>query len=41
MYSLLRTASLQISYILKRSETYTNESGSVRAALLHISCVLR
>ena len=41
MHSLLHTASLQISYVLKRLGTYANESGSVHAALLHISCVLR
>ena len=41
MHSLLRTASLHIPLVLKRSETYTNESGSMWATSLHISCVLR
>ena len=41
MHSLLRTASLHISRVLKWSGTYANESGSMRTASLQISCVLR
>ena len=41
MHSLLHSASLHISWVLKRWGTYANESGFMGTALLHISCVLR
>ena len=41
MHSLLHSASLHISWVLKRSGTYANESGFMGTALLHISCVFK
>ena len=41
MYGLQTPASLHILCVLKRSGTYSNESGSLCTASLHISCVLK